>query len=137
MSYSLNSLKGGYIGGYLGTTIGDIKGETRSLDYGSYALINMHLQEATLCPRGQEVPLDATSTLFNNFLSSHFRRFVLLRVGCAFCMRGRCLFGCFLSWGSSGRRKWLKILVLAEVLFLKHRNSSKPISAGQSTIAGL
>ena len=30
MSYSLNSLKGGYIGDY------DIKGDTRSLDYGSY-----------------------------------------------------------------------------------------------------
>ena len=32
MSYSLNSLKGGYIGDYMG----DIKGDTRSLDYGSY-----------------------------------------------------------------------------------------------------
>ena len=32
MSYSLNSLKGDYIG----TTIGDIKGDTRSLDYSSY-----------------------------------------------------------------------------------------------------
>ena len=36
MSYSLNSLKGGYIGDYIGTTIGVIKGDTRSLDYGSY-----------------------------------------------------------------------------------------------------
>ena len=38
MSHNLNSLKGGYIGHYIGTTIGDIKGDTRSLDYGSYAL---------------------------------------------------------------------------------------------------
>ena len=36
MSYSLSSLKGGYIGDYIGTTIGDIKGDTRSLDYGSF-----------------------------------------------------------------------------------------------------
>ena len=35
MSYSLNSLKGGYIGDQ-GTTIGVIKGDTRSLDYSSY-----------------------------------------------------------------------------------------------------
>ena len=33
MSHSLNSLKGGYIGDYIiGTTIGAIKGDTRSLD---------------------------------------------------------------------------------------------------------
>ena len=31
MSYSLNSLKGGYIGDYIGV----IKGDTRSLDYSS------------------------------------------------------------------------------------------------------
>ena len=37
-SYSLNSLKGGYIGDYIGTTIRDIKGDTRSLDYSSYGL---------------------------------------------------------------------------------------------------
>ena len=37
MSYSLKSLKGGYIGDDLGTTIGLIKGDTGSLDYGSYA----------------------------------------------------------------------------------------------------
>ena len=36
MSYSLNSLKGGYIGDYIGTTIGGTKGDTRSLDNGSY-----------------------------------------------------------------------------------------------------
>ena len=36
MYYSLNSLKGGYIGDDIGTTIGIIKGDTRSLDYGSY-----------------------------------------------------------------------------------------------------
>ena len=38
MSHSLNSLKEGYIGDYLGTTIGLIKGDTRSLDYSSYEL---------------------------------------------------------------------------------------------------
>ena len=37
MSYSLNSLQRGYTRGYIGTTIGGIKGDTRSLDYGSYA----------------------------------------------------------------------------------------------------
>ena len=31
MNYSLNSLKGGYMGNYVGTTIGVIKGDTRSL----------------------------------------------------------------------------------------------------------
>ena len=36
MSYSLNSLKGGYIGDYIGTTIGVIKKDTRNLDNGSY-----------------------------------------------------------------------------------------------------
>ena len=36
MSHSLNSFKGGNIGGYIGTTIGVIKGDTRSLDYSSY-----------------------------------------------------------------------------------------------------
>ena len=36
MSYSLNSLKGGYIGDYIGTTVGVIKGDTRSLDYNTY-----------------------------------------------------------------------------------------------------
>ena len=35
MSYSLNSLGGNYIGDY-GTTIRVSKGDTRSLDYGSY-----------------------------------------------------------------------------------------------------
>ena len=38
MSYSLNSLKGVYMGDYMGTTIGVIKGETRSLDSSSYIL---------------------------------------------------------------------------------------------------
>ena len=38
MSYSLNSLKGGSIGQYIGITIGEIKGDTRSLDSGSYNL---------------------------------------------------------------------------------------------------
>ena len=36
MSYSLNSFKGVYIGDYIGTTMGVIKGDTRSLDNGSY-----------------------------------------------------------------------------------------------------
>ena len=38
MSYSLNSLKGYYIGGNIGTTIGFIEGDTRSLGYSSYRL---------------------------------------------------------------------------------------------------
>ena len=38
MSHSLNSLKAGYIGIIQGTTIGVIKGDTRSLDYGSYGM---------------------------------------------------------------------------------------------------
>ena len=36
MSYSLNSLQGGYIGDYVGTTIGVITGDTWSLDYSSH-----------------------------------------------------------------------------------------------------
>ena len=37
MSCSLNSLKGGYVGDYIGDYyIGVIKGDARSLDYGSY-----------------------------------------------------------------------------------------------------
>ena len=36
MSHSLNSLKGGSIGDYIGTTIGLIKGDSRSLDNGSH-----------------------------------------------------------------------------------------------------
>ena len=37
MEYSLNSLKGGYIQGILqGSIIGLMKGDTRSLDSGSY-----------------------------------------------------------------------------------------------------
>ena len=39
MSYSLNSLKGGYIGDYIRDDYGFIKGDTRSLDKGSYFLI--------------------------------------------------------------------------------------------------
>ena len=38
MSYSLNSLKGGYIGDHIGTIKGDIKEDTRSLDYSSYGV---------------------------------------------------------------------------------------------------
>ena len=38
MSYSLNSFKGGYIGDYIGTTLGVIKGDTKSLDNDSYAI---------------------------------------------------------------------------------------------------
>ena len=37
-------LKGGYISDYIGTTIGVIKGDTRSLDNGSYVHIHLHLQ---------------------------------------------------------------------------------------------
>ena len=47
MSYSLNSLKGGYIGHYIGITLGDIKGDTRSLDYSSY--INIYLNSRNPC----------------------------------------------------------------------------------------
>ena len=36
MSYSLNSLKGGYIGDGVGNIIADIKGDTRSLNYSSH-----------------------------------------------------------------------------------------------------
>ena len=36
MSYSLNSLKGGYIKDYIGTTTLDIKGDARSSEYSSY-----------------------------------------------------------------------------------------------------
>ena len=39
MSHSLNSLRGVIRGIILGTTIGDIKRETRSLDYAPYSLI--------------------------------------------------------------------------------------------------
>ena len=46
MSHSLNSLKGGYIGDYIGTTIGVVKGDTRSLDY-SLHVIGV---EAAGCP---------------------------------------------------------------------------------------
>ena len=36
ISYSLTSLKGGYIRDYMWATIGGLKGDTRSLDYSSY-----------------------------------------------------------------------------------------------------
>ena len=39
MSYSLNSLKGGYIGDYTWDYYKVIKGDTRSLDYSSYETI--------------------------------------------------------------------------------------------------
>ena len=50
MGYSLNSLREGYIGGYIGTTIGVIKGDTRSLDYGSHIYIckEFHVNGAAL-----------------------------------------------------------------------------------------
>ena len=38
MSYSRNSLKGEPIGDYIGTTVRVIKGDTRSLDYGTYMI---------------------------------------------------------------------------------------------------
>ena len=47
MSYSLNSLKGGYIGIKWGSIIGDIKGDTRSLDYGSYNIIPYALRRTS------------------------------------------------------------------------------------------
>ena len=53
MSYSLNSLKG-----YCGTTIGVIKGDTRSLDYGSNDL------------RGQRI--DADSKMLKKTLSERW-----------------------------------------------------------------
>ena len=40
MSYSLNSLKGVREGIIQGSSIGDIKGDTRSLDYSSYDSLN-------------------------------------------------------------------------------------------------
>ena len=36
LSYSLKSLKGGYIGDYIGDYYRGYYGDTRSLDYGSY-----------------------------------------------------------------------------------------------------
>ena len=36
MSYSLNSLRGGFIGDYIWDSCGVIKGDTRSLDCSSY-----------------------------------------------------------------------------------------------------
>ena len=41
MSYSLNSLRGSYIGFYIWTTLGAMKGDTRSLDYDSYLLLKI------------------------------------------------------------------------------------------------
>ena len=35
MNYNLNSLRGGYFGDYIGDQTEVIKGDTRSLDYGS------------------------------------------------------------------------------------------------------
>ena len=36
ISYSLNSLKGGYMGDYIGDFFMGVKGHTRSLDYSLY-----------------------------------------------------------------------------------------------------
>ena len=41
MSYSLNSLKGGYMGFYRGATIGLIKEDTTSLNYSSHTTQNL------------------------------------------------------------------------------------------------
>ena len=46
LSYSLNSLKGGYIGSTKGTTIEVIKGDTRSLEYGSVRVTSKHTKKA-------------------------------------------------------------------------------------------
>ena len=40
MSYSLNSLKGGYVGIIYWSSIRVIKGDTRSLNFSSYMLIS-------------------------------------------------------------------------------------------------
>ena len=42
LSHSLNSLKGDYIGIIQGTTIGVIKGDTRSSDYSSFLQVDLH-----------------------------------------------------------------------------------------------
>ena len=47
MSYSLNSLKGGYIGLIEGTIMGVMKGDTRSLDHGSHGILVVHLLSRT------------------------------------------------------------------------------------------
>ena len=55
MSYNLNSLKGDYTGIVQGTTIGVIKGDTRSLDYSSYvqplvsSLLHVHGPGCRFC----------------------------------------------------------------------------------------
>ena len=41
MSYSLNSLKGGYIGEFIGDTIRVFKEDTRSLDNGSNKIVDL------------------------------------------------------------------------------------------------
>ena len=46
MNHSLNSLKGGYIGDSMGTTIGVIKGDTRSLDKGTYVYVYVYVYRA-------------------------------------------------------------------------------------------
>ena len=43
MRYSLNSLKGGYIGDYIRDYYRGYKGDTRSLDYSSYAYMYVGL----------------------------------------------------------------------------------------------
>ena len=50
MSYNLNSLKGVIWGIIYGTTIGVIKGDTRSLEYSSY-VENLHSHKAALSER--------------------------------------------------------------------------------------
>ena len=46
MSYSLNSLKGAYIGNYIREYSGAYSGNTRSLDHSSYERKHLHIQEA-------------------------------------------------------------------------------------------
>ena len=48
MSYSLNSLKGGYIGDYIGDYYRGTKGDTRSLDNGSNGVRNRTQQESSV-----------------------------------------------------------------------------------------
>ena len=72
MSYSLNSLKGAIYGNIYGTTIGVIKGDTRSLDYSSYYL-NIY-------------PIVAISILFSilKILPQHYPNMILLGFVCFF-----------------------------------------------------
>ena len=51
MSYSLNSLKGGYIGDYIEDYYRVIKGDTKSLDYSSYVNAQIRVVHLEPCIR--------------------------------------------------------------------------------------